>query len=336
MANRYVSVVIKRETAATSQAGFGTVLLLGTSKVSPLKRYAAADAIAGIGTDFGSTSEEYKLATAVLGQNPQIAEIATLGILYGSSVDGAPLVTALNELILSDNDFYYIVSPIHTTAVITDLAAWTDTQDKFYAASTDVKTLGDTLNRNNTALLVHNNPASYPAEGWVGVMAPREIGTATWRFKTISGITPATYNATDVAAIEEANGNTYIREGGVNITSNGVTTSGEWIDVIQTTHYLKARVAEAVFSLMVMKDKIPYDQSGLNMVEAAITTALLNTPDGMLARDASGNKIFSVYVPPIDSIPATNKANRLLQGVKFRATLAGAIEDVDVEGTLEY
>ena len=87
MSNRFVNVVIKRDTAATSQAGFGTVLLLGTSKASPLKRYGAAEAIGEIGKDFGASSEEYKLAARVLGQNPQISEIATLGILYGAAQD---------------------------------------------------------------------------------------------------------------------------------------------------------------------------------------------------------------------------------------------------------
>lgn len=334
--SRFVSVTIKRDTAATSQAGFGTVLLLGTSKVSTLKRYTADTAIGAIGTDFGASSEEYKLASRVLGQNPKISEIATLGILYGVSVDATPLIAALNSLILTDNDFYYVMCPIHTKAVIQGLSEWIDTQDKLYLTSTDEKELGKELNSENTVLQVHNDPSKYPGEGWGGAMAPRAIGTATWRYKTIAGIAPATYNSTDVALIEKANGNTYIREGGVNITSNGVTTSGEWIDIVQTTHYLKARAAEAIFSLFVRLDKIPYDQSGLDMVETELSTMLLNTPDGMLARDASGNKIFSVYVPPIDSIPTNNKANRLLQGVKFRATIAGAIEKVEIEGTMEY
>lgn len=333
--NRYVKVTILRNTQAVSQAGFGTALILSGNKEVPYQLLQADTALSAISTAFGATSPEYNLASRVLGQSPRPSEIAIYGVL-ATGTDGASYVSALNDLILTHNDWYYLLCSNQTDAVIGALAEWTETQDKMYAASTSNKVLGDTLPFFNTFVQVHNNPLLYPAEGWVGVMAPQEIGTATWTFKTISGVTPVTFNNTEIADIEAKNGNTYIREGGVNITSYSKTLGGEWIDIIQTSHYLKARVTEAIFGLLVRLPKVPYTQAGLDLVEAEISAVLQRTPDGMLATDASGTKLYSVTMPDINTISTNDKADRFLRGVKFRATIAGAIENVDVIGTLEY
>lgn len=335
MANRYVDSTITRQTSAVSQAGFGTVLILGLSKVQAYKEYDSTTAVSGISTDFGAGSKEAKLVTALMGQNPRPTKVAVLGILFteGSSPIG-DLATALNTLILTNNDWYYLTSTGQADPTITALAAWAATQEKLYFASTSNKTLGTALNQLQTALLVHDNPQSYPAEAWVGVAAPLQPGTFTFTFKNLSGIAPAAYNATDISAIHTANGNTYIKEGGVNITSNGKTTSGEWIDIIQSQHYLNARITENVFGLLVREKKVPFDVGGIAMTVAEVEKAIKGAPDGMIAKDENGKIIYTVTAPNIADISANDKAARRLPGVKWRVTLAGAVENVDIDGVL--
>lgn len=332
MGNRYVNVTITRQTKAVSQAGFGLPLILSTEKDAAYKEYTE---LSGIGTDYGETSETYKLANAIMGQNPRPAKVAVFGTLYDAAVGVATdLSAALNELVKTHDDFYYLASVEQGDAEITELASWTSARDKLYFATTSNQALA--LTHENAIILVHDKPAEYPAEAWIGVCAPQEIGSYTWTFKTLSGITPAAYDITTVQAIEDANMSAYIKEGGVNITSKGVTTSGEYIDIIQGTHYLTARITEAVFGLLVRNPKIPYTVGGINMVVAEIEGVLKRAANqGIIALDADGQPLFTVKAPNLDEISTNDKANRLLPNLDWEATVAGAVENADINGVLK-
>lgn len=333
--SRYVDSVITRETGSVSRAGFGTVLVLGTSKGAAYKEYMAEEAVSGVTTDFGAESNEVKLVEAIMGQNPRPSKVAVLGVLYTEGTSQpSELTAALSTLMLTKPDWYFLTCTTHTDPVVTALAAWTATQNKAYFASTSNKTLGTTLNQLQTVILVHNAPETYPAEAWVGVLAPLDPGTYTATFKTLSGIAAASYNTTEINAIHTANGNTYIREGGVNITSNGKTTGGEWFDIIQAQHYLDARIVENVFGLLVRMKKVPFDAGGVAMTVAEVEAAIKGSPAGMIALDAGGNLEYTITAPDVNDISSNDKSNRLLPGVKWRVMLAGAIERVEVGGVL--
>ena len=175
MSNRYVDVVITRQTQALSQMGFGLTLILSTDKAAAYKEYTD---VAAIGTDFGVESKTYKLASAIFGQTPKPAKVAVYGV--GDYVDGtdpvSELSAALNTLVLTRNDWYYLTCTEQADAEITELSQWINTKEKLYFASTDNEELADALNSDRTVLLVHPNPETYPAEAWVGACAPLKIG----------------------------------------------------------------------------------------------------------------------------------------------------------------
>lgn len=335
MGNRYVNVVITRQTQAVSQQGFGMPLIVSTEKQAVYKEYSDSD-LAEIGVDFGEDSETYKVAAKLFGQSPKIAKVAVLGIEYVPETDEpSKIVNELNSTILKHNDFYYVVQTSTDEMIITAIGEWAGANKKLHFASTNSKVLGGTLNLERTVLLVHDKPESYPAEAWVGAGAAREIGSFTWTFKTLSGIEPSTYSASEINQIEENNASAYIREGGVNITSKGVTTSGEYIDVIQGQDFIEARMTENVFGLLVRTDKVPYTTQGIAMIVAEVESTLKQAHEqGIIAEDADGNALYSVTAPDIEDISTNDKANRVLPNLKWTATIAGAVEDVDINGTL--
>lgn len=331
---KYVDVTITRQTKAVSQKGFGLTLILSTDKDA---NYAEYTDIAGIGEEFGTNSETYKLASVIFGQEPKPEKVAVLGVLYNSGSDTPDeLTAALNELIKTNNDWYYLTCTEHGDAEITELAEWVATQKKLYFASTSNQTLASTLNNQRTILLVHNQPETYPAEAWVGACSPLEIGSYTWTFKTLNGIQPAAYDTTTVTAIENANASTYIREGGVNITSKGVTTSGDYIDIIQGQDYIEARMTENVFGLLVRSPKVPFVDGGIAMVVAEVEKTLKDGANkGIIAKDEDGNPLYSVKAPKAADISTNDKANRLLPDIEWEATIAGAVEKVKINGVLK-
>lgn len=331
MANRYVDVTITRQTAAVAQAGFGTALILATSKVQAYKEYTTA---AAIGVDLGAGSAEAKLAEKLFGGTPKVDKVAVLGIVYNGETDNpTELTAALNALILANNDWYYLLSPEKGDDEIVALSSWADANGKLYFADTINQSLAVT--GMNTIIMVHNEAATtYPAAAWVGVGAPLAIGSFTWSFKTLPGINPSTYDETAVNAIHDKSFNTYIRQSGVNITSNGKTAGGEWIDIIQSQHYLEARISEAVFGLMARLPKIPFTDGGIALVVSEIEAVLQQAFNQGIIADEDGKPLYSVSAPSRSDIPTNDRANRRLPDIKFSAILAGAVEDVGVNGVL--
>lgn len=70
-----VDVQITRQTASVSQAGFGTMMILGFNATFP-ERIRFYDDMDGVATDFATTDEEYKAATAAFSQNPRPTRLA--------------------------------------------------------------------------------------------------------------------------------------------------------------------------------------------------------------------------------------------------------------------
>ena len=330
--SRFVEVGITRETKAVSEKGFGTPLLLATSKALEYKVYTD---LSEVTTDFAETTEEYKLLSRMFGQSPRPSEIAVYGIAYADTPTS--LTAALNTLIKSHNDFYYLVCPEQGDKEITALAEWTNAHDKIYGATTSNVALAEELSGlyNNAFLIVHDVPTSYVAEGLIAVCAPKTIGSYTWTFKNVAGVPAVAYDATQINAIHENNASTYVEELGMLVNTKGVTTSGEYIDNIQAAHFIKARMTESVFRLLATKDKVPYTDAGIALVVAAMEDVLKQAyTQGIIADDEAGNPLYSIEVPKRADIPTNSVAQRILPDIPWTATVAGAIEKVTIKGVL--
>ncbi|MCP1176202.1 DUF3383 domain-containing protein [Bacillus sp. 1663tsa1] len=333
MGNRYVNVTITRQTKAVSQKGFGLPLILSTDKKLDYKEYKE---IEGIGTDYGTNSATYKMASVILGQKPRPEKIAVYGVTYIETGKPADLSAALNELIKKHSDFFYLSCTNQTDPVVTELAKWIDTQEKLYFASSINKALAKTLNSPNTVILVHPKPDSYPAAAWVGVCASMQVGSYTWTFKNLTGIAPAEYDAIEIGEIETNNASTYITEGGANITSKGVTTSGEYIDIVQGQYFLKAQMVEHVFGLLVRTPKVPFTDAGIALLVAELEkTFKVGVKQGVIATDEAGNPLYSIVAPNHAEISTSDRGKRTVPGLKWTATIAGAIENVEITGELQ-
>lgn len=333
---RYVDVVITRETKPIAEKGFGLPLLLGTSKVSPYKLY---EEIEDVAVDFDAESKEYKAASRMFGQNPRPKEIAIFGTPYEVMNGPTALVEALNELVKKHKDFYYLTSVEQGDEEITALAEWANTSDRLYGATTPNKELAATLRGlyDNAFIVVHDKPETFVAEGLIATLAPRQIGSYTWTFKNVQGVPAVEFDNTTINEIHANNASTYIEEAGLLMNSHGVVTSGEYIDVIQATHYLKAKMAEAVFRVLALNEKVPYTDPGIALIIAEVEDVLnLSSKPrvDIIARDEADNPMYSITAPRAADVPKNTKAKRILPDVHWRAVIAGAVEHVEIRGVL--
>lgn len=325
-----IQVIITRETAALTQAGFGLPLVVATHAD---KAYAEYTDLAAVAVDYAEATEAYKLANRIFGQSPRPPKIAMFGV---ETVVPAEIVTALNQLVDTKNDWYFLICDLQTDAAITALSTWVDAQRKLYFATTSSLALAATLESERTALMYHHNDTTVAA-GWIGKCAPELPGSITWKFKTINGVVAADIGVAALTQLHTDGGNSYVRKLGILQTSEGKVTSGEYIDVMRSQDFIEARLTEQVSRLLFTKKKVPYDNSGIALIVAECETVMkLATNQGIIALDDDGQGMWTVTAPRRENIPTNDIANRKLDGVIIEATLAGAVHEATLRVTLKY
>lgn len=337
MGNKYVDVVITRETKPVSEKGFGTPLVLLTGVDLD---YSVYSEIEEVDTTIVVDTNDYKILQRMFGQQPRAKEIEVIGVdLTGvDEADKKAIVIAkLNEAVDEGASFYYLLSSDNSDSMIAILADYISTQDKLYAATVDalesVEKLGGAYD--NVFLVAHDSRQSYVAEGLVSTIAPRQIGSYTWTFKNIQGVQAAKFPTTQILEFERANASVYINEAGVLMNSKGVAISGEYIDNVQATHYIKARMTENIFRMLALTEKIPYTDKGIALVVSEIEKVLKHSYNvGIIADDEAGNPEFTITAPKRADILKNTVAKRILPDVRWRAVVAGAVEKVEIRGVL--
>ncbi len=327
-----VNVIISRETASLTQTGFGMPLILATHGAVDYKEYTE---LAQVAEDYAEATEAYKMANRIFAQSPHPEKIAMRGVSYGGS-ETSELIAALNQLVEVKNDWYFLLSDQQGEEEITALSQWVDGQKKLYFAATDSLSLPQTLESERTVLIYHHEPKSYPDAGWVGKCAPEIPGAITWKFKNMTGVGAANIGITDLQQLHTDGGNSYVRKLGLLQTSEGLTTSGEYIDIIRSQDFIEARMVEEV-SMALFSNKIPYDNSGIAVLVDKVENVLkLATAQGIVALDADGRGMWRVNAVSREETPVNDVANRIYNGISWGATVAGAIHNTTIRGTLTY
>lgn len=341
-----VEVNITRQTTSVAVAAFNVPLILSqfaTSKTTTtFTRARVYGSVAEMASDgWASTDAVYKIANAIFSQNPSVNKI-----VVGRKDSGdASIDAALNAIANENNDWYGVVVDQAMVANFADVASWVETAKKFaifwitdvnaYDASksTDLASVLKLANRNRSAVIWHAAPAGgadYIDAAWMGEGFPYEPGTSTWAYKTLNGVTPDTLLAGQETALKNKNCNYYMTVGGVSITQEGKVASGEYIDIIIGTDWIEARLREAVYSALVNNRKIPYDDTGIAMIEGLVKGVLNEAASkGILQADS-----IAVTVPKYADIPQADKLARKLPDVKFSALYQGAIHSVTINGTI--
>lgn len=244
--------------------------------------------------------------------------------------------------IQQENDDWYSVHLTSTGSFeIASAAAYIESQRKLLVVSsadddildstedTDIGSLLKSFGYARTALLYHPEPHTYPGAAWAGVMLPKDPGSATWKFKTLAGIKPVNLTGQEENTLDNKNVNHQTVVAGVKITQHGKSSSGEFIDITRFVDFLRARLQENIFSRLANLDKVPFTDQGIGIVENEIRGVLqLGISVGGLAAQPEP----VVNVPRAVDVPFNERANRFLPDVIFRATLAGAIHSLEIQG----
>lgn len=309
---------VEKESQAISKKGFGLILILASDKDHD---YTIYEELKDVAEDFDESSEVYKIANRIKGQSPKPEEFAVLGI-DNETGEAEDLVGLLNN---TDDEFYFLVCDDNSKDTVEALAEWTESQQKMYGFSTDDKELAKSIEDKKyerTFFVVHEEPETYPCEGWIGRCAPEDAGSITWNFKEVSGISTSGFKSKEV---KELNGNTYIEQHGQRHMYDGRTASGEWIDVIRSQDYLYSRIDESIFSTLLNANKVPYENRGIGLIETAIETPIKRAANNGMIAEEDGEYLYSVSAPKRKDTTSEDRKKRVLPNIVAELEIAGAV-----------
>jgi len=293
------------------------------------------------------TGGNFTLAADVSGTAYTLAINSLTLLSITAFVPDDAIDTDLVAIDQADNNWYGIISTSKTSADILLVAAFAESRIKLYGASSseaDIIGLTDAADTTSIAALLKagsfartflfydaNAATQFMEGGLFGVILPKNPGSYTAKFKTLAGVTISVLNDTEKKNALDKNANTYTEVGGQNIVEEGTVSAAEFIDIIVFVDSLQSDMTVRVFSLLVNTDKVPFTDQGIATVEAEVRSAL---DAGVTAGGIAASPPFTVTVPLAANISGVDKAARLLKDITFQATLAGAIHEVQINGTV--
>lgn len=307
----------------------GTVNVLASGGVTELTLEAAATpgGAATAGTPF-TVSYDRKL---FVGEDVTPAAV------------GGDLATEIAGIRNENDEWYGLVGDWWGRTEIEDVAVAIESAPKLHAAAsmddgmydpgvtTDPGSVLQDLALVRTFTFHHPTPETGIAAAMLGKNLPKDPGSITWKFKTLALISVTSYTTGELTALKDKNIERYIEVAGNNITCDGKTASGEFIDITRFVDWLTARLQENVFFRMKNADKIPFTDPGVGIVENEVKGTLAN---GVTVGGLAADPPPVTSVPLVKNVSAIDKANRFLPDVEFTGTLAGAIHAAEIRGTV--
>lgn len=345
-----VNVQIRINTPAKSAQSFGYINLVGpgpdeVGAPTPDRIFSITDADTLLELGYTVDHPSYKAAVKAFSQIPQPKILYITTRLVVETVPEA-IATCMAAALQANNEWYgWVLTAPTDDADVVAAIEWTETQNLIYGFDRTTITLPTGLSVNTTYFRSFGFYS--PDNAFLSVAAMASCfsftpGNETWALKTLGGMNINNLSSADMTTLKSLKLNYFQLYAGVGVTQTGITLGGEWIDVIRFRDWLENDMQLRLFNLLKTNPKIPYTNKGIGLVENQMIASLIQgqrqqgiAPDEY---DSEGTLIpgFTVFVPNRFDISAADKAARVLNGCTFEAFLAGAIQVVNVNGSLNY
>ncbi|URY12680.1 hypothetical protein [Shigella phage ESh21] len=262
---------------------------------------------------------------------------------------------ALASIETYSTDWYFISAEDRTQQFVLAMASEIQARKKiFFTANADVKALQGTeltsatdvpaqLAKNRYTRTVclwhHTSEYDYPEMAYIAYGAPYDAGSIAWGNAQLTGVAASLQPANrrpltsiQKSALDTRNCNFIDLDGGVPVVRRGITSGGEWIDIVRGVDWLESDLKTSLRDLLINQKggKITYDDTGITRIRQVIETSLQR------AVNRNFLSSYTVNVPKASQVALADKKARILKDVTFAGILAGAILDVDLKGTVAY
>lgn len=252
------------------------------------------------------------------------------------------IATDLAAIKLVDSTWYGLGLTTSSPAEITALGVFTETNKKqalqdsqdsdvIGSGTGDIASTLKTATEYRTSIEFHNDSRVFAAFALFGAVYPNDPGSVTFKFRQCAGIPAVPLTSTHLVNLRAKNANSFVDMGGVTISLEGKSAAGEFCDVIRDRDWFESRMQTRVYSALLNAKKIPYTDNGIATIEGLIRAQMV---EGVTSGFLSDSPPFVVTVPKAADISNVDKAARNLTGLKFSATIAGAVHAVTITGTV--
>lgn len=289
------------------------------------------------------------------GDNDFVKVTTTAQTVYIASTTADTASTALAAIEAYSTDWYFIAAEDRTQQFVLAMASEIQARKKiFFTANSDVTALqGTELASANdvpaqlaksmytrTVCLWHHAAAEdYPEMAYIAYGAPYDAGSIAWGNAQLTGVAASLQpsnqrplTSIQKSALDVRHCNFIDLDGGVPVVRRGITSGGEWIDIVRGVDWLESDLKTSLRDLLINQKggKITYDDTGITRIRQVIETSLQR------AVNRNFLSSYTVNVPKASQVALADKKARILKDVTFAGILAGAILDVDLKGTVAY
>ena len=289
------------------------------------------------------------------GENDFVKVTTTAQTLSISATTADSASVALAAIETYSTDWYFIATEDRTSQFVTAMASEIQARRKiFFTASDDVKALQGTelasatdvpaqlakSKYTRTVCLWHHTASfDYPEMAYIAYGAPYDAGSIAWGNAQLTGVAASLQPANQrpltsiqKSALDARSCNFIDLDGGVPVVRRGITSGGEWVDIIRGVDWLESDLKTSLRDLLINQKggKITYDDTGITRVRQVIETSLQR------AVNRNFLSTYTVTVPKASQVSLADKKARILKDITFHGILAGAILDVDLKGTVAY
>lgn len=356
--------------AATGR-NFGSLLILGTSTVIPVKeRLRLYSSKEDIGSDFGVDSPEYEAATVYFSQSPRPKEVYVgrwaKTLATGEAGTAEKLMDAVNAVMgytnwyglgiadkedIADGDWLKVAAAVEASGVSRILAITTSDPATMDATSTTDLAYKLKAAKYGRTFVQYSSSSKYAALSAFGraftVNFNGSNTTITLKFKQEPGITYETLTTNQAAALDAKNCNVFVYyQNDTAILQQGVMSSGDFFDERHGLDWLQNYVQTNLYNLLYTSTtKIPQTDAGvtrlLSSVEQSMDQSVTNGlvapgvwnggPIGQLNSGDTLTKGYYVYAQPISEQAQADREARKAPVIQVACKLAGAVHFADVQ-----
>ena len=322
----------------TRLLGFGNVVILSAKDGG--HEYKEYYELTEVETDFAKTTDEYKMAKAILDQDNAPEKVAIYCI--DNAETSKTLADGLAEIY--NKDFYFIVMPENTPAKVLTVAAKLDELKNGkiivtrVADETNLATYGaNTVKYENLVIFYHETEGEYPDAALVGQLGSLPVGSITWKAKTLKNITAdEEMTKTKLTNIHNNGAIAYVVKAGDKVTSEGITHAGEYIDVVHSKDYLINNIQYAVQKQINKSEKVPYTNTGIASLEATVISVLQQAFIQGIIAETNNVAEYTTNFPDVSQTSEADRKDRKYELGQFEFRIAGAIHTAVIKGTLTY
>lgn len=280
--------------------------------------------------DFDKTTDVYKKANIYFAQPNHSDRVAVLDYQTGKERDALGAFWNFNWTFAvrakSDSD---------NTAIVTLANIFEANKDHFLVIQSNSESDFTHLQGQNYVIGLKHNVDEPMDAALVGAVATLPVGSTTWKFKTLNGITPDTLTSKELASINRVHAIGYTTVAGKDQTTEGKVLSGEYIDTLHGVIWVKSNFESDLEKLLQNNNKIPYEQTGINMILATGTQVLNRAYEqGIIANTADGKPDFTISASSREEQSAQDRSDRHYGGISFAYHASSAVHSLTVHGSV--